>query len=767
MNNIEEEDEYLYIEDSGVKESFFSTRIESYKKSRQNLIDGNINCIPTPFPRNKEDFPGVEHAKYYIVTGNEKSAKCFGKGTLVRMFDGSTKKVENVTIGDLLLGPDSGPRRVKDTHSGVAKMYRIDQNKGGKPFTVNGEHILHLSFRKKVVEISVNDYLKSSKTFQREAYQIQAPLTTPGFIMSPTIDPYFYGLWLGDGDTSEVSITNSDPEVIESLKHFASTHYLKINKRPGNKFMFSQDTLLIGRSVDPLNVDSFVSYETLLQASEGDENLACYISRATKTGKAVKGYIWEWSRRKGDFRREFRDFTGFQKERINREVFNYRPEYRLELLAGLIDSDGYYNNGTTKNSYSIVNKSESMALDIQELAWSLGLRAVVSPRWNNTYSKNYFEVTITGYGCRAIPIKVPRKQYKVHSTSKMYRNFTITPLPEDEFFGFEVDEDHLFLLDDYTIVHNSQSSDFIFLLHPLMYAYKNPDQLSVHVLYFSLEMSKEDKFDQLTCFWLYQHTRGRIRIDTKRLNSLNEVLNPEVIELLESDEYKDFFEFLEAHTIFYESVGNPTGIYHQCKNFAESRGTLYYKEMEWTDNTTKKTYTKKVIDKFVKHNPKEYWIAITDHYTLLTPEGGMDLRNTVGRFSSGYSVRLRNIYGFTMVGIQQQSAESQSNESFKLDRLSPHPGNLAENKSTKNDVNMMIGIYAPWRFNKAMHFDYDIKAFKDNIRFIEIILNRNGSQGATVPLYFDGAVNYFAELPPPNSGDLNQYLDMALRAQGI
>lgn len=543
MNNIEEEDEYLYIEDSGVKESFFSTRIESYKKSRQNLIDGNINCIPTPFPRNKEDFPGVEHAKYYIVTGNEKSAKCFGKGTLVRMFDGSTKKVEDICPNDIVMGKDFTPRVVQESHNGKALLYKVIPSDGGVPYIANGAHILHLyedistwdpypSFKYKSVEMSIEEYLTIDPKFHRYFYQI-------------------------------------------------------------------------------------------------------------------------------------RNSTGIEK----------------------------------------------------------------------------------------------------HASTKF--NFSIEVLQEGEFYGFSVDKDHLFLLEDGTVVHNSQSSDFIFLLHPLMYAYKNPDKLSVHVLYFSLEMSKEDKFDQLTCFWLYQHTRGRIRIDTKRLNSLNEVLDPEVIELLESDEYKDFFEFLEAHTIFYESVGNPTGIYHQCKNFAESRGTLYYKEMEWTDNTTKKTYTKKVIDKFVKHNPKEYWIAITDHYTLLTPEGGMDLRNTVGRFSSGYSVRLRNIYGFTMVGIQQQSAESQSNESFKLDRLSPHPGNLAENKSTKNDVNMMIGIYAPWRFNKAMHFDYDIKAFKDNIRFIEIILNRNGSQGATVPLYFDGAVNYFAELPPPNSGDLNQYLDMALRAQGI
>lgn len=313
----------------------------------------------------------------------------------------------------------------------------------------------------------------------------------------------------------------------------------------------------------------------------------------------------------------------------------------------------------------------------------------------------------------------------------------------------------------------SQISDYLFLLHPIMYAYTNPDKLSVKILYFSLEMSKADKYDQLTCFWLYTHTRGAIRVNPKQLNSLSTPINPEVLELLKSDEYKDFFEFLEDNTIFYESVGNPTGIYHQCKNFAESRGTITYKEMEWQDNTTKEFTKKKVIDKFTPDNPSEYWIAMTDHYSLLTLEAKMDLRQTIGRLSAGYSVRLRNIYGFTMVGIQQQSAESQSNETFKMGRLAPHPGNLGDNKTTKNDVNVMLGIFAPWRFELGTYKGYDITKFKDHIRFLEMIVNRSGSPGATCALYFDGAVNYFAELPRPDDPNLEIFIDKALKAQGI
>ena len=42
---------------------------------RDNNINGKINCIPSPFQRFKTEFVGIEKGKYYILTGNQKSAK--------------------------------------------------------------------------------------------------------------------------------------------------------------------------------------------------------------------------------------------------------------------------------------------------------------------------------------------------------------------------------------------------------------------------------------------------------------------------------------------------------------------------------------------------------------------------------------------------------------------------------------------------------------------------------------------------------------------
>ena len=43
------------------------------RERRQNLIDGKVNCIPSPFTSFRQDFVGIEQETYYITTGNQKS----------------------------------------------------------------------------------------------------------------------------------------------------------------------------------------------------------------------------------------------------------------------------------------------------------------------------------------------------------------------------------------------------------------------------------------------------------------------------------------------------------------------------------------------------------------------------------------------------------------------------------------------------------------------------------------------------------------------
>ena len=71
------------------------------------------------------------------------SGKCYGKGTPILMYNGSIKSVEDIAVGDLLMGPDSLPRRVESLARGREEMVRITHVKGD-PFECNRSHILCL-----------------------------------------------------------------------------------------------------------------------------------------------------------------------------------------------------------------------------------------------------------------------------------------------------------------------------------------------------------------------------------------------------------------------------------------------------------------------------------------------------------------------------------------------------------------------------------------------------------------------------------------------
>lgn len=77
-------------------------------------------------------------------------------------------------------------------------------------------------------------------------------------------------------------------------------------------------------------------------------------------------------------------------------------------------------------------------------------------------------------------------------------------------------------------------------------------------------------------------------------------------------------------------------------------------------------------------------------------------------------------------------------------------------------ANIILGLYSPYRHNKVEEFGYNIKEWKDNIRFLNVIGNREGGCGGVCPLLFDGATNTFMVLPAP-AGVTKIYYDILNR----
>lgn len=48
--------------------------LDNLANRRNRILNGDINCIPSPFRRLSTSFPGIEQDKYYLVSGSTKAA---------------------------------------------------------------------------------------------------------------------------------------------------------------------------------------------------------------------------------------------------------------------------------------------------------------------------------------------------------------------------------------------------------------------------------------------------------------------------------------------------------------------------------------------------------------------------------------------------------------------------------------------------------------------------------------------------------------------
>ena len=134
-----------------------------------------------------------------VVTG---MAGCLGLGTEVLMYDGYFKKVEDVIVGDRLMGPDSTPRTVLSLCRGVDQMYWVRQNRG-VDYRVNSDHILSLQiYDNTQLLIPVKEFIQKSKNYQEQCFGYSVDKSTYFYssitIEQDIVDDY-YGFTL-DGD---------------------------------------------------------------------------------------------------------------------------------------------------------------------------------------------------------------------------------------------------------------------------------------------------------------------------------------------------------------------------------------------------------------------------------------------------------------------------------------------------------------------------------------------------------------------------------------
>lgn len=358
---------------------------------------------------------GLAHGEFGIIVGFSGGGKCHGINTPILMYDGSVKPVQNILSGELIMGNDSTPRRVLSIVKGAEQMYRITPVKG-ESWTCNESHILSLVTcrslapykQHQIVNITVKNFLKLPPELKA---CLKLYRTGVNFKESPLlVDPYIIGCWLGDGSRHKPAITSGDKEIVNYLKTWANKNDLKMRKEPGQgcaTYHFKNKTSTGHRSIF-------------------DKEIQRCMTDGLKSKFIPSNYL-----------------------------INSRKN-RLELLAGLIDTDGHLHN----NCYEVVSKYDTLAKNILYLARSLGFAAYNKPKIATLKSRNYScrvnRITIAG-DINQIPCKVKRKKAKKRKQVKnvLRTGFTVKKIKAKDYYGFELDGNHLYVLGDFTVTHNT------------------------------------------------------------------------------------------------------------------------------------------------------------------------------------------------------------------------------------------------------------------------------------------------------------------------
>jgi len=375
-----------------------------------------------------------EESRVITVNISRQAGKCFKKGTRIMMSDGSSKNVEDVIPGDYVMGADSLPKKVLSLARGRESMYEVTPRAGyAEPYTVNESHILALLERrggkksKRKLNISVRDYKKLSDS--KKADGVMGYKSAVSFSDKPLpVEPYWFGLWLGDGSSRDVKITSEDMEVVQYLGDYAETLGLKLKE-------YTQKN------------DSCSDWAIV---NEGGLSWALGVPREEKADR-------------NPLRKFLNTFNLINNKHIPSMFMRNSESKRLDLLAGIIDSDGHVSHRKGKESTcEITSKYESLATQYMLLARSLGFRASIKSRTARIKSIGFestvFRVCIYGDLSR-IPTKIERKKSEKRDLREdpLSYGFDLTPKGKGEYFGFSIEgEDKLFLLEDFTVVHNSE-----------------------------------------------------------------------------------------------------------------------------------------------------------------------------------------------------------------------------------------------------------------------------------------------------------------------
>lgn len=336
----------------------------------------------------------------------------------------------------------------------------------------------------------------------------------------------------------------------------------------------------------------------------------------------------------------------------------------------------------------------------------------------------------------------------------------------EDFIG--VEQGKFYCVTAPTKVGKTTFASYLFIYNSIFYAYNNPDKISLKIFYYPLEETPEDILERFMCYLLYKVSKGTIIVDRTALKSSNNTpISQDILDTLNNGEYKNILDFFEK-TVIFSSSSNATGVWKEMVRYAEDNGTIYKKKVQIKDELGIDKEIE-IFDHYEQKDPLEFKLIFYDHLGLISTERGFTLKQSMDKLGE-YFVKLRNMFNFSICCVQQQNTNTESLDAFKLGKDKSSIQNLADSSYTSRNCDICIGVNSPYRSEKRDWHGYNIAFYKDYFRYIEILINRQGSSGGVLPLFYLGKVCEWREMPllndTVNISRVQQYIN-SLRGTNV
>ena len=428
---------------------------------------------------------------------------CFAKDTPILMWNGQTKLSQDIVIGDELVGDDGEKRVVETTCSGEDEMYEVSQ-KRGMSYTVNSKHKLALKpyncvtwrsdpkawvarwfneesrsmmtkkfhveddidMKKKeaeaflegmnlseVVEITVDDYMKLATETKHNLYGYRSEEINWSK-KEVSVDPYLMGLWLGDGVNNGMVMAcnpEKDPEIVQYLLNWCDANGCELVHDDAYAFRLRRAGLTQGRTA--------MNHGATSADCKGCNKKKCDFCDLP----SLPTIRSETMPSKNAFREGFERYNLLQNKHIPQDYIVNDRETRLQLLAGLIDTDGHV--ASDGKRIQIAQANHSIAKQIALVARSLGFVVSINLIKKSNVSfpgaerKDYpphLGLSISGTNISEIPTRIKRKECHDSTPNKDWfkSSIEVKPVGKGTYYGWSISGNKRFVGEDMTVLRN-------------------------------------------------------------------------------------------------------------------------------------------------------------------------------------------------------------------------------------------------------------------------------------------------------------------------